>query len=88
MVEREPEWTPDEVSLFVAARQVEAERGPYGIPLSRATDPSARFVASDKPTINRAVQAANKAQERYFKQYPEARELGSALMWSVVEAAE
>lgn len=88
VVSREPEWDAEQVALFQAHRQVEAERGPYGIPLSRATDPTAKFEASDKPTMNLAVEAGRKARDAYFKQYPEAQAMSESLMWSVSEVTE
>lgn len=45
----------------------------------------AEFKASNGPTINKAVMAAHRAQERYFKQYPQAKDYESALLWSVTE---
>lgn len=85
---RESEWSPDQVALLIASRRAEAELGPYGIPLSRATDPDAVFEASQLPTVNKAVLAAHKAQEAYFKQYEAARDQQDALMWSVHEVTD
>lgn len=78
---REAEWTRDEVALFVAARRVEADMGPHGIPWSRAVDPDAKFMADPVPTLNKAVDAVARAEDAYHKKWPNAPKRG--LVWRV-----
>lgn len=85
MTVREPEWDNHERALMLAHFANEAEIGPYGITIARATAKDARFRASALPTVNKAVEAAQRAQDAYFKQYPQMEKLGPALMWSVSE---
>lgn len=77
----EPEWTADEVALFLAARRVEADMGPHGIPWSEAMAPNAKFVADPVPLQNAAVAAAARAKDAYFTQWKDAPREG--LVWKV-----
>lgn len=80
---REPEFTPDQVALLLAHEQGVADLGPHGHPLSEAmsslADPSSpdaqwKYVARDKPRIDRAARVLGEAQdafkEKYFKDKP------------------
>ena len=80
---REPEWSRDEVALFIAARRVEANMGPYGVPIDRALAKNAKFVADAIPMQNAAVAAVERARTKYFDQYPKASREG--LLWRVHE---
>lgn len=77
----EPEWTADEVALFLAARRVEADMGPHGIPWSEAMAPGAKYVADAVPSQNAAVAAVARAKDAYFTQWPKAPREG--LVWRV-----
>lgn len=81
----EAEWTADEVALFFASRQIEALRGPYGVPLDRAFARDATFVVDELPAFNKAVVAVEQARERYLKQWPDAPR--AAMHWTVREAS-
>lgn len=78
---RESEWTRDEVALFVAARRVEADMGPHGVPWSEAMAPGAKFVADPVPAQNAAVAAVDRAEKAYRKQWKDAPTRG--LVWKV-----
>ena len=77
----EPEWTADEVALFLAARRVEADMGPHGVPWSEAMAPGAKYVADAVPSQNAAVAAVARAKDAYFTQWPKAPREG--LVWRV-----
>ena len=80
---REPEWSRDEVALFVAARRVESAMGPYGVPVDRALAKNAKFAADPIPMQNAAVAAVERVRDAYFRQYPKASREG--LLWRVHE---
>lgn len=85
-VEREPEFTAEDVRLFEAARQAEESISPRGIPVADEVDPAnmQRFRVSTPdglPVTNWAVEAQNRARDAYKKTYPEADV--SAKFWPV-----
>lgn len=80
---REPEWTPDEVALFLAQRADSMSRNMYGIPMERATARGAKFVADELPTLDVAVDAVSRARNAYYKQHPDAPRDG--MIWGVRE---
>lgn len=82
---REPEFNSRERSLILAHLAHKADEGPYGIPLSHATDPERRFEASKLPVENFAVKAATIAQKAYFERYKDADPHNPSLMWRVTE---
>ena len=84
LVIREPEFTPDDVRLFRAARDAVDALSPRGIPWSDEMDPKARFRVGDDeglPFINYAERAQARAVRAYEKQYPDAETDG--LRWPV-----
>ncbi len=81
-VVREPEGTRDQVELVAAHLTDQAERGPHGIPMSRATRTGAKFTV-DLPIRDFAQEALSRAQKQYFDQYPDADR--SSLIWHVEE---
>lgn len=83
---REPEWNARERSLMLAHFALEADLGPFGVPLSRAVGAGAYFEASPLPKRNDAVKAVVTAQDRYFAKWPDADRNDPSLLWSVREA--
>jgi hypothetical protein len=71
---------------MLAQLAIDADKGSHGIAMSRATDPEARFIASPLPTVDKAAQTLHKAQEAYYKQWPDADR--SADLWSVEEVTD
>lgn len=83
-VEREPEFTPDDVMLLRAARDAADAISPRGIPWADEMDPKAVFRVGDKeglPFINFAERAQARAAKAYEKQYPDTELDG--LRWPV-----
>jgi hypothetical protein len=83
----EPEFTREQVDLFLAADLVENDIGPHGHPVSETTSPLAsgskrqwHYVA-DGPFADNATQVEAEARERYAKQYPDKSLAG--LFWTV-----
>jgi hypothetical protein len=85
-VHREPEFSQWDINLMLAYNAIEADKGPHGIPMSRATDPKARFVAPAEPVHDKAQKALSRAQEKYYKTYPDADRSGD--LWAVEELTE
>lgn len=91
-MEREPEWTDDDVALLIAARDQAAAReakfGPHGIPMEEATSPLADPARRDgyhyetRVRIDYAQRALNLAQKQRAEDFPE--EDAGSLIWSVV----
>lgn len=85
-VEREPEFTREDVDLFEAARIAEESISPRGIPVEDEIDPANQYrfkVATPDglPVKNFAVAAQNAQRKAYEKAWPDA-DTGS-LMWPV-----
>lgn len=83
-VVREAEWDRESADLMSAYLAVEADRGPHGIPMERATRKGAKFKASPVPTHDLAQKAINRQQKKYYKANPDASPEGD--LWSVEEA--
>ena len=83
---REPEWGRRDLALVLAQISVEADVGPHGVPMSRATAADAKFEASPMPTHDKAAKALAKAQKAYYDQWPEADRSGD--LWSVKEVTD
>lgn len=64
------EFTPDEVALLLASRQKDAEKGPHGIPMAVATDPSMKAKIRTHMTVDFVAQALAMTRKQYEKDYP------------------
>lgn len=82
-VVREPEWDPESADLMAAYLAVQADKGPHGISMERATAKGAKFVASPIPTHDLAQKAISRAQKKYYKENPDASPEGD--LWHVEE---
>lgn len=73
----ESEWSPDQVALLLAARELRNERGPHGFSMLEATDPKNQFAFVGKgPRTDWAEKARLDAQDAYFKQWDKANRNG------------
>lgn len=66
LVEREPEFTPEDIQLFEAARAAEDAFSPRGILWDQELDPESNFHVGDKgglPVVNYALRAVERARE-------------------------
>lgn len=81
---RESEWAPGDVAALIASRRAEfVKRGPHGIPVAEATDPANQALFEvDLPVTDFAMQKLQREQDRYYKQYPDAKG-DQSLVWSV-----
>jgi hypothetical protein len=86
VVRAEPEFSAWDINLMLAYNAFEADKGPHGIPMSRATDPKARFRADPIPTHDKAQKALSKAQKKYYDANPDADRAGD--LWHVDELTE
>jgi hypothetical protein len=89
VIEREAEWDDEQVMLLLAARELQADVGPHGHPLSEAMSPLAdpnrrnegwRYEVPP-PSVDYAAKALADAQDAYSQQYPDANQNG--LLWGV-----
>lgn len=80
---RDPEWDEESVDYLLALAAVEADIGPHGIPMSRATAADAYFEASPIPTHDKAQKALAAAQKKYYDAWPDADRSGD--LWTVEE---
>jgi hypothetical protein len=80
---RESEWDRESLDLVLAHLAAEAEKGPHGIPMSRATRKGAKFIAPTMPTHDLAQKALAKAQKAYYDANPDAIRDGD--LWGPVE---
>lgn len=90
-VTREAEFDGDTVTRMLAHLELEADRGPHGQLMSRATDPRANpsthdgwhYEARPKPANDYAAQAIARAQETYYEANPKQSRAGH--LWTVHE---
>jgi hypothetical protein len=80
VVRRDPEFTREDVALFLARRRkkADAESRSYGIPLSEALDPANQFAFKGPaaPVVDYAEKAYLDALEAYYKRNPDANKHG------------
>lgn len=85
IVEREPEFTPEDVDLLLAAREADASISPRGIPFEDEFDPNATFHVGDDrrdPRVNYAEVALEKTKKDWEKRNPKGSTAGH--VWPVV----
>jgi len=88
VVERESEWTDEDVALLIASKEQAAGIGPHGISMLEAMDPLAdpnrRFEGwhyEARVRIDFAQRALNVAQQERAEKYPD--EDRGSLRWSL-----
>jgi hypothetical protein len=89
VVEVEPEWDSEQVTLLLAARELQADIGAHGHPLTEAMSPDGDPANPRRkyhyevplPAVDFAAKALADAQDARRQQYPDATENG--LMWGV-----
>lgn len=95
MTHRESEFDDRQVALLLALRDLQADLGPHGQPMSEATDiqNSTNFRAKDKdrprghyrvigPNVDYAEQALTLAKQQYYDALPDSHDR-SADLWAV-----
>lgn len=65
----EPEFTPTEVALLLAARARDRETGPHGVPMDIATDPSMRDRIRVDATVDFVAQKIAQTRKSYEQDY-------------------
>lgn len=88
-ITREPEFDLEQLALSLAVERLDADLGPHGHPMSEASssdaDPSKpggyRYMANEAPRIDYAAQALERAQEAFYKKWPDAERAGH--LWHV-----
>ena len=82
---REPEWSPADVAVLLAARRLEGDMGSHGVPMSEATDPAnaGTVIVNESPRVDYARLAVMKQQEPYYEAYPAAKADRAAHIWYV-----
>jgi hypothetical protein len=85
----EPEWDAEQVALLLAVKELRADVGTHGHPLTESmsplADPNRRgdgwLYEVPPPAVDYAAKALADAQDAYTAQYPDANQNG--LMWGV-----
>lgn len=92
LLEREPEWTDDDLALLIAAREQAAGIGSHGVPMEEATsplaDPARRegYHYETRAKIDWAQRALNIAQKERAEAFPD--EDAGSVLWTVVRVED
>jgi hypothetical protein len=86
---REPEFTPDQVTLLLAHEALMADMGSHGQPMSEATsplanpsDPNRQWVYEGRgPVVDYAAQAIEKKREQYKAALPKDKPMPAGLLF-------
>jgi len=76
------DFSPVDIGLLLAAREMQADVGPHGLPMSVATNPENQFAfEAGLPVTDWASRTLAAEQKNYYASYPDADRSGH--LWRV-----